>query len=298
MYYSTINQTMTKKYILFFAAFFLFAFSIQAQDDLLDELDKETKPGTKFELPAFKAMKIGNLQSTKVADKGDFYLYVSHRFGTLQDGFETFFGFDNANTKIQLVYGFWEGVQLSIARESLRQTCSYSIKTRLARQSDKMPFNLVAYATANMDTQLDKNQFPALKSGDRMSYATQLLVSRRFSDKFSFLIAPSYIRQNLQNLNLTGASNHNQFAMGLGGRLKVSKRMSINMDYAYNFNRDSNSVYSDPLTIGVDIETGGHVFQLLFSNAQSTNEPGFLSNAEGNWGDGHVFFGFNIVRVF
>ena len=74
--------------------------------------------------------------------------------------------------------------------------------------------------------------------------------------------------------------------------------MSFNVDYAYNFNRDSNSLFSDPLTIGVDIETGGHVFQLLFSNAQSTNEPGFLSNAEGNWGDGNIFFGFNIVRVF
>ncbi|MFD2567257.1 DUF5777 family beta-barrel protein [Pseudotenacibaculum haliotis] len=289
---------MNKTYFSFFAMLLFFVSSINAQDDLLDELDKETQPQTKFELPAFKAMKIGNLQSTKIADKGDFYLYVSHRFGTLQDGLTTFFGFDNANTKIQLVYGFWEGVQLSVARESLRQTYSSSLKVRLARQSDNMPFNLVAYGTANVDTQLNKNQFPALKFGDRMSYATQLLVSRRVSDKFSFLLAPSYIRQNLQNLNLTGANNHNQFAMGVGGRLKVSKRMSINMDYAYNFNRDSNSLFNDPLTIGVDIETGGHVFQLLFSNAQSTNEPGFLSNAEGDWGDGHIFFGFNIVRVF
>ena len=261
-------------------------------------MDEVTEEGTKFELPAFKAMKIGNLQSTKVADKGDLYLYVSHRFGTLQDGLETFFGLDNANTKIQLVKGLWDGVQLSVGRESLRQTYSTSIKFRLAKQSDKNPFNFVVYGTANVDTQIDENQFPELKFGDRMSYATQLLISRRFSDSFSFLVAPSYIRQNLQNLNLTGANNHNQFAMGLGGRLKLSKRMSINADYAYNFNRDSNSLFSDPFTIGVDIETGGHVFQLLFSNAQSTNEPGFLSNAEGNWGDGNVFFGFNIVRVF
>ena len=131
-----------------------------------------------------------------------------------------------------------------------------------------------------------------------MSYVTQLLISRRFSDEFSFLVAPSYIRQNLQDINLTGAANHNQFALGLGGRYKLSKRMSFNVDYAYNFNRDSNSLFNDPLTLGIDIETGGHVFQLLFSNAQSTNEPGFLSAAEGDWGDGDIFFGFNIVRVF
>lgn len=286
-----------KPYFSFLTILFL-SVSLYAQDDLLDELDKETQEGTQFELPAFKAMKIGNLQSTKVADKGDLYLYVSHRFGTLQDGLETFFGFDNANTKIQLVKGIFDGVQVGIGRESLRQTYSGHVKIRLGKQSNKNPFNYVFYATANVDTQLDKNQFPALEFGDRMSYATQLLISRRFSEKFSFLVAPSYVRQNLQDLNLVGGNNHNQFAMGIGGRYKLSKRMSFNVDYAYNFNRDSNSLFSDPLTFGVDIETGGHVFQLLFSNAQSTNEPGFLSNAEGNWGDGAVFFGFNIVRVF
>jgi hypothetical protein len=271
---------------------------MSAQDDLLDELNDETKEGTQFELPAFKAMKIGNLQSTKIADKGDLYMYVSHRFGTLQNGLKTFFGFDDANTKIQLVYGFWEGVQMGISRESLGQTYAGSIKVRLAKQSNTMPFNFALYGTANVNTQLSKVRYPFLKFGDRMSYSGQLLVSRRFSKNFSFLVAPSYIRQNLQNLNLTGANNHNQFAMGFGGRLKVSKRMSINMDYAYNFNRDAKSLYNNPLTFGVDIETGGHVFQLLFSNAQSTNEPGFLSNAEGDWSDGNIFFGFNIVRVF
>lgn len=289
---------MTKKYLLSIALSILTLSTMNAQDDLLDELDKETEKGTQFELPAFKAMKIGNLQSTKIAEKGDLYLYVSHRFGTLKNGLKTFFGFDDANTKIQLVYGFWEGVQMGISRESLGQTYASSLKIRLAKQSDTMPFNLAAYGTANINTQLSKVQYPFLKFGDRMSYSAQLLVSRRFSKNFSFLVAPSYIRQNLQNLNLTGANNHNQFAMGFGGRLKVSKRMSINMDYAYNFNRDSKSLFNNPLTFGVDIETGGHVFQLLFSNAQSTNEPGFLSNAEGDWSDGNVFFGFNIVRVF
>ena len=97
---------------------------------------------------------------------------------------------------------------MSIGRESLRQTYSSSIKVRLGKQSDKNPFNYVLYGTANVDTQLDDNQFPGLKFGDRMSYATQLLISRRFSDDFSFLVAPSYIRQNLQDLNLTGANNH------------------------------------------------------------------------------------------
>ena len=283
----------------FSVVIFLFlSISICAQDDLLDELDALTEEEKKYELPAFKAMKIGNLQSTKIAEKGDLYLYVSHRFGTLQNGIKTFFGLDQANTKIQLVKGLWKGIQLSIGRESLGETYSTSIKARLAKQSETNAFNYVFYGTANINTQIGEDRLPDIEFSDRMSYATQLLISRRFSDDFSFLVAPSYVRQNLQDLNITGGRTHNQFVMGLGGRYKLSQRMSINMDYAYNFNRDRNSLFNDPLTIGVDIETGGHVFQLLFSNAQSTNEPGFLSNAEGNWGDGDIFFGFNIVRVF
>ncbi len=263
------------------------------QDDLLNELEEEIED-TSYEQPAFKAMKIGNLQSTKVASQGDLYMYVSHRFGTLKDGLTTFFGFDNANTKIQLVYGVYEGVQIGIARESIRKTYSSHIKTKLISQSKDFPLHITAFGIANIRTDLRKDQFPFLKFGDRMSYATQLLVSRRFNNRFSFELAPTFVRQNLV---LEPFQKHNQFALGAGGRMKLSKRMSINVDYVYNFSRHEDSIFNDPLTIGLDIETGGHVFQLLFSNAQSTNEPGFISNAEGSWFE-DVFFGFNIVRVF
>jgi hypothetical protein len=271
--------------------------NIIAQDDLLNELNTETNIET-YQLPAFKAMKIGNLQSTKIADKGDFYLIVSHRFGTLKNGFQTFFGFDDANTKMQLLYSFIDGVQVSLSRESLNRTYAGALKIRLYKQSTKFPLNIVAYGTANINTLINRTQYPELKFGDKMSYAAQLLVSRRVSKNLSLLIAPSFVRQNLQDVRVIKTLNHNQFVMGFGGRIKVSKRMSVNADYAYNFNRATNSLYKNPLTLGLDIETGGHVFQLLFSNAQSTNEPGFLSNAEGNWAKGNIFFGFNVVRVF
>lgn len=264
-----------------------------SQDDLLKELEEDTQEET-YEQPAFKAMKIGNLQSTKVAGKKDLYLYVSHRFGSLKDGLTTFFGFDNANTKIQLVYGVHNGVQVGLSRESIRKTYASHIKAKIIKQSNEFPVNIVGYTTVNIRTDLREEQFPLLKFGDRVSYASQLLISRRFSNKFSFEIAPTFVRQNLV---LEPFQKHNQVALGVGGRIKVSKRMSINADYVYNFNRHEDSIYNNPLTFGLDIETGGHVFQLLFSNAQSTNEPGFISNAEGKWFE-DVFFGFNIVRVF
>ena len=282
-----------KSYITIVALLFASVIA-SAQDDLLNELEQDSKE-QKFEQPAFKAMKIGNLQSTKIAAKGDLYLYVSHRFGSLEDGLSTFFGFDNANTKIQLVYGLFDGVQIGASRESVRKTYAMSAKAKIKNQSDNFPVNLAVYGTVNINSELRKDRYPFLKFGDRLSYASQLLISRRITNSLSLELAPTFVRQNLV---LEPFQDHNQIALGAGGRLKLSKRMSLNLDYVYNFNRYEDSIYKNPLTVGVDIETGGHIFQLLFSNAQSTNEPGFISNAEGDWSKGDVFFGFNIVRVF
>lgn len=265
-----------------------------AQEDLLEELENEAQEEV-FIYPAFKAMKIGNLQSTKVADGGDLYMYVSHRFGTLKDGVSTFFGLDNANTKIQFVYGLFDGFQIGLSRESLRKTYAGSAKMKLATQTNKFPLNITAYGTINLNSELDKERYPKMKYADRLSYTSQLLISRRFSKKFSLMLAPTFVRQNLV---LEPFQKHNQLALGIGARYKLTKRMSLNIDYVYNMDRAEESAFKDPLTIGVDIETGGHVFQLLFSNAQSTNEPGFITNAEGDWNEGDIFFGFNIVRVF
>ncbi|MGB0871082.1 MAG: DUF5777 family beta-barrel protein [Flavobacteriales bacterium] len=282
------------KNIIFFFAIIGLTNTLFAQDDLLEELEAEA-PEQTFESPAFKAFKIGNLQSTKVADKGDTYMYVSHRFGSLKKGVNTFYGLDEANTKIQMIYGLFDGFQLGLSRESLRKTYAGSVKWRWMAQGETFPVNVVAYSTVNVNTQLSTKQYPKLRYRDRYSYATQLLISRRITNGISLQLAPSYVRQNLV---LESFQKHDQMVLGVGGRFKMSKRTSINIDYAYNFSRHKNSIYKDPLTIGLDIETGGHIFQLLFSNAQSTNEPGFLSNAEGDWSKREIFFGFNIVRVF
>jgi len=289
-------HTKIKNFLIFFISFL--SFPIQSQDDLLNELNSQTKNIKQFNLPAFKAMQIGNLQSTKIADKGDLYLIVSHRFGSFKNGIDDFFGLDQANTKIQLAYSFWEGVQLSLSRDSFEKTYSGSAKFRLTKQSNKFLLNIVGYASADINSEIKKGSYPNLKFGDRMTYTGQLLVSRRISKKLSLEIAPSFVRQNLQDLNFTRVRTHNQMLIGLGGRLKVSKRMSINLDYAYNFSKHKNSKYNNPLTLCVDIETGGHVFQLLFSNARGSNDGAFLTKAQGDWNKGDISFGFNVVRVF
>jgi hypothetical protein len=269
--------------------------SINAQEDLLDDLKQKSSKETSFELPAFKAMQIANLQSTKIADKGDLYLIVAHRFGPFSEGVDEFFGLDGANTKIQFAYSFWDGVQFSLSRDSFEKTYSGSTKIRLAKQSSVFPLNLVAYGSTDIASAKNLTG-PTFK--DRVSITAQLLASRRINKNLSFLIAPTFVRQNnLQKYKGTGDLNLNQFILGVGGRLKVSKRMSINVDYALNLNRHEKSIFSNPLTLGIDIETGGHVFQLVFTNARASNDSGFLTRTEGE-SLKNIAFGFNIVRVF
>ncbi len=268
------------------------------EDDLFQELDNLSQGPQLFELPAFKALQIGNLQSTKVVDKGDLYLVVAHRFGDFQNGISDFFGLDQANTKIQLLYGLMSDLQLGISRDSYEKTYSGTLKYRLYEQSQERPLNISLYGSVDINTQIQKSVYPGLKPADRYSYSFQVLSSRRFDENLSLQIAPIYVRHNLVDLNFTQTQTYNQFLLGTGGRYKLSKRFSFNVDYAYNFSKDKNSLYHNPLTVGVDIETGGHVFQLLFTNSRASNDSSFLTETTGDWSKGEVSFGFNIVRVF
>ncbi|CAM1346041.1 DUF5777 family beta-barrel protein [Tenacibaculum crassostreae] len=288
---------MNKHNLLTILFLFFISFTY-SQENLLNELKEETKNDNSYELPAFKAMQVGNLQSTKIADKGDFYLIVAHRFGPFSNGIDNFFGLDDAYTKIQFAYSFWDGVQFSLSRDSFEKTYSGSAKIRIKKQSSDFPLNLVAYASTDIESQSRTTTYLEIEFKDRVSITTQLLASRRINKNLSLLIAPTFVRQNnLQQYLLTGDNELNQFLIGFGGRYKISKRMSINADYALNLNRHKNSIYKDPFTLGLDIETGGHVFQLVFTNASGSNDSGFLTRTQNQWFN-DVAFGFNIVRVF
>jgi hypothetical protein len=293
MYYYSI-----KKSILISVLSIIPFVGLAQEDDLLKELDTLNQNETIFELPAFKALQIGNLQSTKVVDKGDLYMVVAHRFGTINNGIDDFFGLDQANTKIQLLYGLLPNLQVGISRDSYEKTYSGTAKYKVFRQSNKVFANLSLYASVDINSQLKTSVYPGLKTSDRFSYTAQILASRSFSQKLSLQLAPIFVRHNLQDLNYTITPTYNQILLGFGGRYKLLKRLSFNLDYAYNFSKNSNSLYNNPLTMGIDIETGGHVFQLLFTNSRASNDSSFLTETTGDWSKGEISFGFNIVRVF
>ncbi|MEM8763818.1 MAG: DUF5777 family beta-barrel protein [Bacteroidota bacterium] len=266
-----------------------------AQDDLLNELEAETTDES-FETAAFKGLKIVNFESTKMVSKQELYFVVSHRFGSIKPGIEDFFGLDQAVTRLNFIYGISDGINIGVSRSSFLKIYETSLKLRLLRQKrNGLPFTLVLFNSAMLNTTLDEQTLPGLSFENRLSYSTQALISTKLNKNLSFQVAPTFFHDNLVALD---SQENSQYAVGFGGRCKLTKRWSINVDYGVHLNRASDSPFVNPLSIGFDLETGGHVFQLHFTNAQPMNTNFFLGQATGDWGEGDIFFGFNLSRVF
>lgn len=276
----------------FIVALCFFGMATYGQDDLLSDLDSTQVIDT-YATAAFKGLQIVTLQTTKMPAKKETYFVVSHRFGSVKDGISEFFGLDQATTKIGAVYGITNGIAVSASRHTLSKMYEAGIKYRLARQSADFPVDIVGYNTVDINTLLEEEDYPKIEFADRLSYITQVLVSRKVSEKLSLEVVPSYIHKNLYNPEI---ENDSQFSLGAGGRMKLTKRLSINLEYMYNF--DKPDFYVNPLSVGLDIETGGHIFQLIFTNSQAMTESGYVTNGAGDWGKGDFFFGFNLYRVF
>ena len=282
-----------------------FPLLMNAQDDLLSEIDTTATDVTVES--AFKSLKIVNLESTKLAAKGDFYFIVAHRFGFIDKGFDDYFGLDNANTQLKFLYGVNDWLTVHIGRSGFQETYDLAAKYRLYSQKENgFPVTIVGFNSVAINSELKEEDYPNLKFENRLSYVAQVLISRKFSDKLSLEIAPSVFHENtlrdiLDENNaviLPNPQDNTQFAVGLGGRYKLTSRWSVNVDYAAHLNRASQSNYKNPLSIGVDLETGGHVFQMHFTNAQAMHETGYLGQTVGDWSKGEIAFGFNLVRVF
>jgi hypothetical protein len=271
--------------------------SVNAQDELMKELDSVPKE-KEVASAAFKGLQICNMQSTKLSAQGEFYFLVTHRFGDLKNGINNFFGLDNALTKIGGIYGATDWLSLSASRHTYQKTYELAIKYRLANQQiNGFPVTIVGYNTMDINSELNKDLYPGLKFNNRLAFTTQLLVSRKFSNSFSGELAGIFVHKNLYDAMY---DQKDVFLVGAGTRYKIAKRLSLNLDYAVrvNLSEDTQSIYQNPLTLGLDIETGGHVFQLVFSNSQAMNDVAIFSNASGDWAKGSLYFGFNMYRVF
>lgn len=281
------------------SALFLFAFHAAQAQDLMSELDSVPKQ-KQVTSSAFKGLQICTMQSTKMTAKKEWYFLVSHRFGDVKEGINNFFGLDNALTKLGGIYGITNWLNVGLSRHTYNKTFELGIKCRLANQQDNgFPVTVVTYNTIDVNgSKFDKDLYPGFKDSNRLAFSTQLLISRRFSDKFSLEITPIYVHKNLYD-SQPDTDRNNQFVLGMGGRYRLTKRISFNMEYAARANAVEHEFYHNPLTAGIDIDTGGHIFQLLFSSAQPMNDVAYFTNAKGSWDKGgSLYFGFNLYRVF
>ena len=280
---------------IFTSTFLICTLIVFSQDELLSEIDTVIEEPT-YASAVFKGLKVINFESTKLVAKKGFNFIVSHRFGTVKNGFQNLFGLDEAVTHLNFVYGLSDNINISASRSSNQKIYEVATKFRLVnQQAGKIPLTVVGYTSVLANTSLDTNNLPKLEFKHRLSYVAQLLVSRKMNNNLSLILSPTFFHDNY----LTDDFQENsQYGVGFGGRYKLGKRWSLNTEYGVHLNRSENSLYKNPFSIGVDLETGGHVFQLLFTNSQSMNTNGVFGTSTGEWGESDVYFGFNLARSF
>lgn len=268
-------------------------------NDLLATLNDQPAPKM-YTTATFKTTRLVNGHSIENTGKGVLDFRISHRFGALDGGISTFFGLDNANTRIGFDYGITDWLSIGYGRSTYEKEYDGFIKAKLLRQADVKgsPISLSYVGAAyikSMKSPTLPQQGQEYYFSNRVAYMNQLLIARKMSQSISLQLMPTHLHYNLVP---TKAEPNDVIAIGGGGRVKVSNRIAINVEYYYTLPSNQLDGAKNSLSLGMDIETGGHVFQLMLSNAIAMTERAFIGQSTSDWTKGGIHFGFNISRVF
>ncbi len=248
----------------------------------------------------FYSTRVVNGQSTEGITQNRLDFRIEHRFDLIKTGFPEFFGLDHAYTLFGLEYGIKDWIMVGINRTSSTQAISGFSKISILRQSTgsiNMPLSVSffigsSYAGLPIDNSGVLGDFFS-----QLSYTSQLLISKKFNDKFSAQLSPVWIHRN-KVVSLT--NNNDIIALGISANYKFTPTLSISGEYypvlnpsVYYTNQNSNS-----LSFSVDIQTGGHLFQIVLSNSTDMIEKNFIGETTGKWLNGDIHLGFNILRKF
>lgn len=280
---------------------------LSAQDDLEALISEPDQVKPLPVIATFKTTRLVNGHTVEIVPEGELIFFVHHRFGNVKEGIYSLFGLEQATVRLGFEYGWLPWLTTGIGRSSYNKTYDGFVKLRLLQQYEKgFPFSCVLFS--NMTVSTLKDSLLQGRFSRRIAYTTQLLLARKFSSAISFQLMPTYIHYNL----VTGAKDRNDlFALGLGGRFKITNRIALNYEYYYLFPDQIQSyVPANATGLGVDIETGGHVFQIIITNTRAMFEPAFitdnmyffeedeeLENPIFRFGE-NWFIGFNISRIF
>jgi opacity protein-like surface antigen len=273
-----------------------------AQDDLLNQLDNQDSNQVEYTSATFKGTRIQNLASVEIMGKGTLEFRIAHRFGdalTESAKGQTLFGMDGpVALDLSFDYSLSDRFSVGISRTNVQKIVAGNVKYKILRQTtnNKMPVTLTYMGKMNLshERNIDRRYDDFL---NRMGYVNQLIVARKFSSAISLQLNVIQVHRNLVRFR---ADENTMFALGLGARYKLTKRVALTGEYVYRLGEYAlnQDIFKDHLGIGVDIETGGHVFQLFLMNSFSTNEAQFVPANDRSWSDGAIRFGFNVSRAF
>jgi hypothetical protein len=296
--------------------------SITAQDDLLSLIEepKDSKPKKVY--ATFKSLRIGNAQTIETVKKKHLDYRISHRFGNIYNSddenpinetFQTFLGFDGvSDIRNSFDYGITDNLQVGIGRSRKNYLVDGSLKWRFMQQTTdfSVPVSVAFFGAAGYSHKKTKDLYAGVikdfetNEAHRFNYFTQLIIASKVTPWLSVEILPSYMYRNFikeqLNTNNDAFDVNGFFSLGVGGRLKLNKRLSFIGDYFYNFSPyyQNNSTVYMPLSLGFEIETGGHVFSLFFTNASGLIENNYIPETTETWRKGQIKFGFCISRTF
>ena len=265
------------------------------QDNLLKQLEQNPTEVDGKVTGIFKGTRLINGHSIETREKGNLDFIISHRFGRLNSGAYSLFGLDDSNIRLGLDYAVTEQLTLGLGRNSLSKVYDGFIKYKLLEQQKgqrSIPFSLVWFSNTSITT-FRRPELP-MNFQRKLGFTHQLLIARKFNESLSLQLSPSFVHRNLVPLR---TEDNDLYAIGIGGRYKITPRTSLNVEYFYRLGEQVEDTHN-ALAIGFDIETGGHVFQLHLTNAQAMIETGFIPSTGGDFFGGDIHFGFNISRSF
>lgn len=279
----------------------LFICSVSFQcfaQDLLDILEKETPKTDQIVTATFKGTRILNGHSIENRKDKELEFLISHRFGRVNLGFDELFGLDQSNIRFALEYGLNDDITIGLGRSSYEKTYDSFMKYSLLKQkkgTNSFPFAVSLFGSVAIKTLKDFDPSDKRTFSESLFYVGQVLIARKVNSSFSFQLTPTYVHRNTVRIN---EDPHGIFALGLGTRIKLNKRVSFNSEYYFAMDESKSINARNSLAFGVDIETGGHVFQLILSNAITMIEKSFITETTDDFFAGDIHFGFNISRTF
>lgn len=282
--------------ILLASCFILVSLKSTAQDDLMSLLEESSEDEPVEVTSIWKGMRLISGHTSRVLNPGVMDFVISHRFGRVNGYIDEFYGLDDSQIRLGLEYGIVKGLNVGIGRSSDQKVVDSYLKYQfLSQKTNGMPLTMTAFSSIAIKTGDGAFSDPEFDNefSQRLYYSSQLLIARKISSRLSLQLTPSFVHRNTTR---TIEDSNDIFALGVGGRFKLTNRTSLNVEYYPQFNKTEE--FTDAFSVGFDIETGGHVFQLHVTNSRGMIEQAFITETNGEWGKGDLHMGFNVARSF